>query len=236
MGSNKLQTIEKNLPLRGYPKESTEVDDTLKTVFKYWLANLLSIKADNEKKLDSALPAIKKHFWSLGFTEIKKAFEMYADGELKTKPIPNYFDRILVGQIFNEYRQQKPVIKKTLPMPEPTQKEKDDLIYHGLITCFDEFIQKGNIINGYTWVYDHLNELGIVKYSDDEKRSQMPIAESRLRAEAKEMKSLNDYKTFIRDLEAKRLKQSIINKAKNMLLERFFGGLNAKGKHLKELI
>ena len=234
MESNKLAILERQLPLRAYPE--TKLDEVLKTSFKFWLANLLSIKADNEEKLDSALPSIKKHFWSLGIHEIKKAFEMYADGELITKPIPNYFDRILVGQIFKEYKQQKPIVKKEIKTPEPTQEEKDNLIYLGVINCFDEFVQTNKIINGYTWVYDHLEELEILKYSKTDKIKQMPIAKKRLISENKEVLSHSNYKQFTRDLENKRTDQAIINTAKKMLLERYFSNITCKNKHIKDFL
>lgn len=234
MESNKIAVLDKKLPLRAYPEKT--LDNVLNNEFKFWLANLISIKAENEEKLNSALPAIKKHFWSLGLHEIKKAFEMYVDSELITKPIPNYFDRILVGQIFKEYKQQKPIIKKEFKMPELTQEEKDNLTYLGVINCFDEFVQTNKIINGYVWVYDHLEELKVLKYSDNEKRKQMPIAEKRLVSENKEILSHNDYKQFTRDLENKRVKQAVINTAKKMLLERYFLTLTSRKKHIKNIL
>ena len=206
------------------------------TVFKYWLANLLSIKADNEEKLDNALQSIKKHFWSLGIDEVKKAFEMYADGELSILPRPNYFDRILVGQIFKEYRQLKPIKKPKIKEIEMTQEEKDNLTFMGVVNCFDEFIQTKSIIDGYVWVYDHLQDLKIINFSDNEKRKQMPIAKERLILESKQEMTLNEYKSFMGDLENKRKDQAVINKAKKMLLERFFFRVHTKSKHIKDYL
>ena len=231
MESNKLAVIDSQLPLKAYPEQ--KIDEVLRTVFKFWLASLLSIKADNEDKLDLALPYIKKHFWSLGLNEVKKSFEMYANSELTIKPISNHIDVILVGQIFKEYRERKPIIKKEIVMPEPTQEEKDLLIYEGVLNCFEEFKHTKKIINGYVWVYDHLSEIGILKYSNDEKKKQMPIAKERLIRENKEYMGLNDYKQFTNDLENKRADQAVINTAKKMLLERYFLKLLANEKHIK---
>ena len=103
--SNKLIVKSENLPIKAYPKE--DLKNALEGTFLVWISNLLGLTGeDAAKRLLIALPAIEKHFWSLGFNEIEKAFTMYADGQLKTKPLPNYFTRILVGQIFNEYREQ----------------------------------------------------------------------------------------------------------------------------------
>lgn len=231
---DKLAILENKLPLRAYPKK--KLDKILETKFKYWLATLLSIKADNEIKLDNALPTIKHLFWSLGIDEVKKAFEMYAHGQLSIIPRPNYFDIILVGQIFKEYNKSRPMPKKTIKEPEMTQEDKEKNIYLGCITCFDSYIQTDKIIYGYTWVYDHLDDLKLLKFTDDEKRKIMSIAKEKLIEEIKLIYSHSEYKTFIRDLENKKEEQSIINTAKRMMLIRFFSSLHVKDKHIKDLL
>jgi hypothetical protein len=232
MESNKIAVLDKKLPLRAYPEKM--LNDVLETSFKFWLANLLSIKADNEQKLDSALPAIKKHFWSLGLNEIKKAFEMYADGELITKPIPNYFDRILVGHIFKEYKQQKPIVKKEIKMPEPTEEQKELIVYEGLIFCYDNWYQTKDIINGQVWVHDHLMELGLLEFTDDQKKTMWIKSLENL----KEYSKLIDYesaKELIAELErGKSSKREI--EYKKVRLKRFFANIYTKDKHLKDYL
>lgn len=93
----------------------------------------------------------------MGFVEIKKMLEMYADGQLSVKPIPNHFDRIRLGEVMNAYRQQK-----ARPKPEPpkemTQEEKDLIVFSGIINCFEDYKQVKFIRDGYGYVYDFFFE------------------------------------------------------------------------------
>jgi len=207
MESNKLTVLENKLPFRAYPEN--ELDKVLETVFKYWLANLLSIKADNEEKLNLAIPAIKNHFWSLGFDEVKKAFEMYADGKLSTKPIPNYFDRILVGQIFNDYRaSQRTKVRPT----QDFDKENRDYIY--CVTAFDYFIQNGALPEQAVWLYEYLTTYkGVLRVSNEEIKKAHSLALDKYQ---------NDDMATL--------------KAKLWLVEHYFNTLHVKNKHIKNEI
>ena len=160
--SDKLAILEKRLPLRAYPKEKLE--EVFENVFIDWISNLLGLTGeDAAKRLLIAIPAIEKHFWSLGFDEIKKAFTMYADSELITKPIPNYFTRILVGKIFKEYNQQKPIAKIMIPESiTPTKEEKDELFITTLKDEFKIYKETGVVNYMRNWLYDDLIEKGIV--------------------------------------------------------------------------
>lgn len=232
--SNELVIQYPKLPLKAYPKDKLQIE---MDVFGKWINDLLGLTGvDSAKRLLIALPAVEKHFWSLGFEEVQKAFTMYVDGQLKTQPLPNYFTRILVGQIFKEYKEQQPIKKKETNMPELSQEEKDNLIYMGVVNCFDEFIQTKEIIDGYVWVYDHLDKLKIISFTPKEKKNQMLIAKERLKQEKKQSLKLSQYAVFLKDLENNRKDQAIINMAKKMLLERFFAKLQVKDKHVKEIL
>jgi len=96
MASNKIAVLEKSLPLRAYVKE--DLNKALIMEFLPWICSLLSLTDQKSAdRLESALPAIKEQCIGMGFKEIRKMFEMYADGKLYVQPIPNYFDRILLG-------------------------------------------------------------------------------------------------------------------------------------------
>jgi hypothetical protein len=196
----------KSIPIKAIPKETLK--ETLETTFAVWVSDLLGLTGeDSAKRLILSLPAIEKHFWSLGFEEIQKAFTMYADGELKTQPLPNYFTRILVGQIFKEYRD----IKKTQPKPMDEtkyKKEQDDLL---VIQCFDAFIQDRKIKKDFVWVYTYLeNQIGA---TNQEKKTLFHIA--------KEQKVSNE-----KAIELSKLK----------LLNRYFSKLEAKDQHIKDFL
>ena len=217
MESTELVLLEKKLPLRAYTKEN--LDEVLGTVFQYWLANLLSIKADNEKKLVSAFPAIKKHFWSLGINEVKKAFEMYAYGELSIKPIPNYFDIILVGQIFKAYKQQKPI--KKIKIVELTEEQKDFKMIEATDRVKKEFNQHGRIIETCHHVYDYLFEKGILPKDKAYKDAIFAKALELRKSEIIQERVVNNKES--KDLRTVYSKgNAVINIAKRLVLEDYF--------------
>ena len=64
--------------------------------------------------------------------QIKKMFEMYVDGKMSLKPIPNYFDRILLGKIVAEY---KTLTKKPKIVEE--KKLSEEKIYFIMLKAID---------------------------------------------------------------------------------------------------
>ena len=217
MESNKVAILEKRLPLRNYPEK--EVDNLLSTVFKFWLAKLLSIKSDNEDKLDNALPAIKKHFWSLGINEVKKAFEMYSDGELSIKPVPNYFDRILVGQIFKEYKaqKQKPVKRYDNYI---SQEEKDFIMMEAVDRIEKDFKQNGKITETCFHVYAFLFEQG--KLSKDLDYNNKKFKEAVIIHSNTPIEDETEYQKIISNFERKE-KNEVKNIARRLVLEDYYG-------------
>jgi hypothetical protein len=232
MESNKLLVLENTLPLKAYPPK--KLDEILETSFLFWLANLLSIKADKKESVLSALPEVKYHFHSLGVDQVKKAFEMYARGSMSIKPISNYFDTILVGQIFSEYKKLKPVIKKEIKMPEPTQEEKELLIYEGLIFCFDNWVQTNRIINGQVWVHDHLMELNLLDFTPEEKSAMWSLSKKNVLEKSKQL-TYEEAKDVIREMERK-TSNIRENEYKKLRLKYYFGKLKDSKKHIKDVI
>lgn len=227
-----LVKLERKIPIKAISEQ--ELNTIIITQFSVWLANLLSLTDEvSAERLKTALPAVKEHCWSMGFDEIKRMFEMYADNKLNIEPIPNYFDRILFGKIVTAYKQQKPVIKKTIQMPEPTQEEKDLLIYEGLVFCYDNWVQTKEIIEGHVWIHDHLMELNLLEFTKDESKIMWNKAKNNVLLKSKDM----DYETakdVVRELEGKSLKRE--NEYKLLRLKKFFERIHAKGKHLKDFV
>ena len=110
---NEISKIDRQIPIKAIPEQ--ELNQIILTSFLTWVANLLNLNGEKSANgLTTALPAIKQHCWSMGFAEIKTMFEMYADNKLSIEPIPNYFDRILLGKIAKAYREQKQVKPKEI--------------------------------------------------------------------------------------------------------------------------
>ena len=143
---------------------------------------------------------------------------MYADGQLQTKPIPNYFTRILVGQIFNEYRQQKPIKKK-----DTLSQDQQKLMYDKIeaIKYYDSFLQMRKLDNNAYWVYTFLADY--LKIIDDTDKSKI-FAYNRAMDQIKGDRKLKSHR------------DEAINLAKVYCLRQYFERIEAKGQHLKDLI
>lgn len=202
---NKLIVLENKMPLKAYPEK--QLDLVMETVFKYWLSKLIVIKADNEDKLDFALPAIKKHFWSMGINEVKKAFEMYVDGKLSIEPKSNYMDRILVGQIFKAYKMNQR--QKNKPTMDD-DKELKDFTY--CVTAFDYFVQNRALPEQAAWLYEYLTD-----------------AKGTLIASKKELAA-----SYVLALDKYENVDLATLKSKLWLVERYFNNLSIKNKHIKD--
>jgi len=165
---NKLIVKHPNIPLRGYPEDLLKIilygTDDEPGRFAVWISNLLGLTGETSaKRLYLALPAIEKHFLSMNFQEITKIFEMYADGQLSIQPRTNYFDRILVGQIFEAYRKEKQIKMEPKKTEDELKAEEDNI---KVIMAFDFYVQEKGLPLEYSWIYDYLKEKGIINYTN----------------------------------------------------------------------
>ena len=206
-----------NLPIKAIPEQ--DLNRVILTQFTVWVANLLSLTDEvSAKRLETSLPAIKEHCWSMGFEEIKKMFEMYVDNKLSIKPIPNYFDRILFGKIVSAYKEQKPIKKKTM-----IDQDQQKLMYDKIeaIKYYDSFIQMRKLDDNAYWVYTFLADyLKIIEDADKTKIFAYNRAMEQIKGDRK---SKEDH-------------EQAVNLAKVYLLRQYFERIEAKGQHLKDLI
>lgn len=229
-----LTKINSNLRLREFKAE--ELDQILKTRFRYWLANLLSLSEDKEENVLNAIEGIKYH--GIGFTlnDIVKVFKMYANGELEVQPISNHIDYILVGKIFNEYKKlrTKPQAKVLPPERVYTEEEKENLIYSGVLNCFESYVQYQRIDDGYFWVGKYLGKKGLIKFTAEEREILMQKAEYNVRNKAKD-DGYFAYKKVISQLERKENTKVEVEFI-YLGLAKYFDKLIAQNKHIKDLI
>jgi len=166
MGSNKLTTLDKNLPLRAYPQEN--LNRVLIMDFLPWLSNLLSLTDETSaNRLELALPAIKDQCIGMGFVEIKKMFEMYADGKLGITPISNFFDRVLLGKIIDNYRSYKNRINKPkIKIAKPSESEQERIMLDAIDRVKKEVKDTGEIHGTAHHVYDFMIDTGRMEKPD----------------------------------------------------------------------
>ena len=196
------------VPLKAIPIKS--LDHFLATEFKYWVSTTLNLSADKNDTVNEALQGVKAHFWNYGLKEIRKIFEMYFDNKLGIEPIPGYFDRVLIGKISEAYKRQKP--KKTIPIEVHISKEdRERYAYLNCIISFDNYKQE-HIMDKSDWcVYDELDKRKLLDFTKKEKLEAMEIVKEKY-------------------------EKDFVERAKALLLERFYNNLITKGKHIKELL
>lgn len=226
------QIFESTIPIKAIPEANLTA--VILGDFLEWVCGTLSLNEDGAQKLEYALPAIKKHCWSMGFAEIKKMLNMYADGELSIKPIPNHFDRIRLGEVMNAYRQQKPRPKPEAPK-EMSEDEKEQIVLLGIINCFEDYKVTKEIKTGYGYVYDYFFEKGNLPTHTKEFKEQ--IKNKAVLALEKEITALGITLQVKEQLEAMRdgLK-GVKGKCKQIILSEYFDKLILEGKEItKEL-
>lgn len=223
---NKLAVLDRSLPLRAFPEK--DLNRVLLIDFLPWLTALLSLTDEiSSKRLEIALPAIKDRCIGMGFSEIKKMFEMYADNNLDVKPIPNYFDRILFGKIVNSYVQQKPKVKKVIMEKELSKEEKDKIMIGACERLFIQFKNNGEITDVSDHVYDLLFDLG--KLPTDKLYKELMFGKAKLRAKSEattlagqSLEFHRQLKKTLENIDSGKSKSIIITIAKRMILEEYF--------------
>ena len=171
---NEISVLEKNLPLRAYPAEN--LNKALVMDFGVWVSNLLSLSGETAtQRLEQSLGAIRDNCSGMGFAEIKKMFEKYADSQMSIKPIPNYFDRVLVGQIVNEWKATRP--KVAAPEKPITESEKTRIMLDAVDRIKYEIQTTGTTAHTAHHIYDWMIETGRMQQpSENHRRNAYKLA------------------------------------------------------------
>jgi hypothetical protein len=223
MESQAITKLDKNLPLRAYPKD--QLDKVVIMELLPYLCRLMSLTDEvSANRLEMALPAIKEQCIGMGFKEIKKMFEMYVDSKLSLKPIPNYFDRILLGKIVSNYKSlNKP---KKMEEKEISEEEKEFIMAEAIDRLKKEVAINKKISSICVHVYDHLDEKQLLPKEKEYKVEIYERAKKVAKAEAasKATHSLEEHrnlKAAIEKIDSPK-NSNVINIAKRLVLEDYF--------------
>jgi hypothetical protein len=229
-----LVKLDPNTKLRDIPQEN--LDEIFQKKFKYWISNLLAISADKEEGVNNAIEAIKYHGIGFSIRGIQKVFEMYANGALNTQPISNHIDYILVGKIFNDYKKQrtKPKQKVMIQEKQYSEQEKENILFTGVVNCFDKFYQYGLIDDGYLWVHDHLMGKNLFTFTHQQKASLWEKAKKNILRKSKS-EDYQHYKTLVAQMERKKNNKAEVE-YKYLRISEYFMKLIAEKKHIKDFI
>ena len=219
-----LVKLEKTLPLRAYPEQ--DLNRILIMDLMPCISGLLSLTDEvSAKRLEIALPAIKQQCIGMGFAEIKKMFEMYTDSKLNLKPIPNYFDRILLGKIVSSYKSLNNKPKK-IEVVDISEDEKEFIMAEAIDRLKKEVKINKSISSICVHVYDHLDAKGFLPTDKAYKLEIYERAKSVAKGEAasKATHSLDEHRNLKVEIEKLDLPKNanVINIAKRLVLEDFF--------------
>ena len=223
-----IKLFERQIPIRAIPQK--DLDLFLDTEFKFWIATLLGLKEDKEDSYDITKDAIKKECIGMGFSEIKKMFEMYVDHKLYVKPIPNYFDRILFGKIVDAYINQKP--KKVMKIEEEklSKEEKINVMESACERIEKQYLELGEITDKCDHVYDYLFDLG--KLPNDEIYKKAIFAKATLMLKSQESTKAGlsldfhrQLKKTLQNIDNGSKKSDIVSISKKLVLEEYYNKL-----------
>lgn len=227
-----LQKIERSIPVKAIPEQ--ELNEIILLHFTPWLCNLLSLTGETSaERLEVALPAIKEHCWSMGFDEIKKMFELFADNKLSVEPIPNYFDRILFGKIVKSYKDQKPNKKVDPPKQQLSEEDKELIFLTGVLTVFENYKETKKLTGITSHIYDHFYEKK--KFPKHTNKFKKQVAERAYKALEKEHKDNSVSQTGIKKyMESIQGSGLLKIKCKEIILSDWFDELIEKGIDIKD--
>jgi len=234
----KLAKLDKKLPLRAYPEE--ELNRVLLTDFTTWLRGVLSLTGETSlERFKIALPAVKELCIGMGFDEIKRMFESYADGKLGLEPIPNYFDRILLGKIVSAWKSQSKVRKTPLQV-NITDQEKEKIENRAVKLSLDYFLEHRLVDVTRIYVYDILEKRQYIKLTTEQKKTIQKDAIAVLEHEMRDFKaqSLEEKRTIDRLVEKiqKGTSGKIKIKCKEIALAKFYRELTKGENELNNFI
>ncbi len=136
---------------------------------------------------------------------------MDGDGEWKTQHFPDDVTRIIVDQIFKEYKQQKvKEIKVIEPIVINDDEKRNNEILSATI-CYDFYVQNGYLNNNSLYLYKVL--LNKFEFSKQEIETLIDLS-----------------KNIDAPIEEQRMHY------RKMCLRRYFDRLHAKGQSLKDFI
>lgn len=257
INSNVFKVEMKNKPLVAVAMENPKIKDypeelrnsnTL-TLLK-WLLNILGVNGEEKIEHHQTLfSLINESYGRFTYQEIKLAFEYYLQGKYSENGKPILVTQQLNGVVFGKVMSHFEKIKKSNEMDaynqrkkdqlqqntELSQQEKDEIVKNGVINCYSEWLKTKKIEAGYLWIYDHLDELGLLNFTPHEKWQRVHDAkeylENKVKGEADKSKR-NQIKEALKNIRSK----PIENKAKRMLVEDYFQKILSEFKHIKDFL
>lgn len=204
------------MPIKAIPAQTLK---GLETPLQIYISDLLNLKADSARQLKLNIPVLLDLCRMISLKEVKKMMELYVDGKLGFQPMPNYFDRILLGRITEAYRVYNKQIKsKDSQFKKDSEKiakeQKENADFMAVVSYFDNVVQGYKMEEAAVWVYSYLVDYKrVVQFSKEDR--------------------IEAYNNFI---DKGYSKDEAIVKSKLELLTTYFLIMHGKDLHIKNLI
>lgn len=236
-----------NPKIADYPEEVRNIN-TL-TLLE-WLLNVLGVNGEDKTEHHTTLhKLINEAYFRFTYQEIKLAFEYYIQGKYSENGKPMLVTQQLNGVVFGKVMSQYEALKKSNEMDayraklkqqsqsskEISQQEKDEIVRNGVINCFNDWLKTKKIEPGYLWLYDHLDELGLLSFSPQEKKQRMLDAKDYLQKRSTvepDKYKRNQIKEALKNIYS----EPIVNKAKRLLVGDYFQSILSEFKHIKDFL
>lgn len=198
----------------------------------YILIGIPSSKIPDQLEFDFLLRSYKTAFAKYSLKEIEYAFELAVNGTINydLKLYDSSFSVVYVSGLMKKYAEWKRNefdFKKATQkaLPEISEADKFAKMKASSLKAFDDF-KAGDVSGVGFYIYNFLNDLGIIDPSPEKKHSAIREAEKNRRSE------LNANKGYVSNRRFKELTESFentdsltVNRAKEINLRQFFSDL-----------
>lgn len=240
-----LAVAYENPRISQYP---VEVRNTTTLNFVVWCLDMLGVngKDGGEGHHTAVYDFVNSALTMYTYQELREAVLMYVKGDFPNLPVMQQFNAVVLGKIMNAFAEHRDIalnsylkLKKEQQLAAEeeanklTSEEIMNLTLEGVTNCINQYNSKKYIINGYTWVYDYFEKIGLLTPTKEEKGKAWAKAKSDLIENAKNTEKTKElYNKAVREIESKGSGLPIV-KAKALLLQTYFAEQISKKGFLK---
>ena len=147
--------------------------------------------------------------------------------------VTQQFNAVVLGKImscYDSYKEEALKLYWKIRQAQRLKEEKEKskltpeeimkLELQGVRNCIVKFMETGNIIDGYVWVYDYLTTHGLLSHTADErKESYIQAKQIMSKVKRKANQSADSYRQYISSIEGKRSEPVVVTAKKILLID-----------------
>lgn len=213
--------------------------------FVEWALNMLGVnhKEGGTGHHTAVFEFVNTSLQGYTYEELKQAILMFVRGEFNGSDIfvSQQLNPIVLGKIMQAFDlrkkeslnaylrlRSKQIAEEERKKNELTDEEKEELTIQGICRCYNYYQSKKDIITGYVWIYDYLQDNGTIKDSKEDKLEAMAKCKEKALNKPKPLNMSKEvYRQYKSDVE-KNKNGEVIVAAKSLLLKYYFDVLLVK--------